>query len=166
MAYKWILSARTKLPILQNFDKIIILNLSLGMLSWITNAKLLTLPKINPRNFDLIKHKVARWRSEIDCPKRNCSKLILIRHVTDITLTSDRSRKCRYGRAIFRSLFLTVTLFVEIAWGPVKGAGEPHLKTKGRRSRIKPLTRRRPIGAWLRIYLTPKGDQFTSIKRE
>ena len=26
--------------------------------------------------------------------------------------------------------------------------------------------RRRPIGAWFRIYLTPKGDQFTSIKRE
>ena len=37
-----------------NFDKIIILNfiLSVGMLSWITNAKLLTLPKIDPRNFD------------------------------------------------------------------------------------------------------------------
>jgi len=43
----------------QNFEKIIILNLSLGMLSLITNAKLLTLPKINPTNFDLIKHKVA-----------------------------------------------------------------------------------------------------------
>ena len=45
-----------------NFDKIIILNLilSVGMLSWITNAKLLTLPKINPRNFDLIKRKVVR----------------------------------------------------------------------------------------------------------
>ena len=39
----------TKLPVLQNFDKIIILNLSLGMLSLITNAKLLTLPKINPK---------------------------------------------------------------------------------------------------------------------
>ena len=67
MAYEWILSACTKLPVLQNFDKIIILNLSLGMLSWITKAKLLTLPKINPRNFDLIKHSVARRRSEIDC---------------------------------------------------------------------------------------------------
>ena len=45
MAYEWILSACTKLPVLQNFDKIIIPNLSLGMLSLITNAKLLTLPQ-------------------------------------------------------------------------------------------------------------------------
>ena len=29
------------------------------------------------------------------------------------------------------TLFLTVTLFVEIAWGPVKGAGEPHLTNEG-----------------------------------